>query len=179
VNARLSLLSAASFVLGVAVGAGALILRGIPEREALEKSAAFEALTQQKLARIEQLCAARPRGAGPDPVALASLVGEHLRGAIPLAGAAPPASAMAAGGTNIGRTAEAESDETENLESVVSAQKLIDDAVSARRWTPEDRERLRALLVTLPLAEHDRIMARIAHHLNTGEIVPTDDQPPY
>jgi hypothetical protein len=38
---------------------------------------------------------------------------------------------------------------------------------------------MRALLATIPPPEHDRIMASIAHHLNLGEIVPTDDQPPY
>jgi hypothetical protein len=173
-------LSAASFVLGVAVGAGALVLRGIPDGEALEKSAAFEALAQKKLARIEQLCAARERSDGPDPVALASLVGEHLRGSLAISGAAPPASASAArGGMDIGRAEDAEPSETENLESVVSAQKLIDDAVSARRWTPEDRKQMRALLATISPAERDRIVASIAHHLNMGEIIPTDHQPPF
>ena len=65
-----------------------------------------------------------------------------------------------------------------NWENVLSAQKLIDAALKARRWTPDDRLRMRALLSDMPAQQREQTLNSIAHHLNTGELTPTDDQPP-
>src|SRR5262249_17155519 len=66
-----------------------------------------------------------------------------------------------------------------NWDSVIAAQKLIDAAVAARRWTDDDRGRIRVFLRDMPDSDPETVMITIAQHVNNGEIRPTDGQPPY
>jgi len=180
-NSRLLVISGFMFLLGAAAGAAGMSLRGGAEREAAVRAAAFQVATQQQLARVEQACGAQVRAGSTDPAAVAGLVSAQLRDSLATL-EARTASSVA----NLGENAKApnpargeDADSEGNLENVVLAQKLLDDAVSVRRWTPENRERMRTFLASMPASERDQIMVSMAHHVNLGELVPTDSQPPY
>jgi hypothetical protein len=162
-----------AFAAGSAAGAATVVVAARPYREGLQRALALQVETKNELSRLEQICTAGGTVRGPlDLSPVAGLVNDELRKSF--------ADARAAAARTEAKPAPVPPSEPEgDWQSAIDAQKLVDAAVSSRRWTAEDRERIRALLRDMPVSEREKTMLRIAQHVNLGEIRPSDNQPPY
>jgi hypothetical protein len=58
----------------------------------------------------------------------------------------------------------------ENIEAFVAADAVIDAAISAKRWTPEDRASLSAALRGVTRDQHRDVVLRLTRSINSGEL---------
>jgi hypothetical protein len=106
--------------------------------------------------------------AAPEPIgstAVRAIVREEL--ARPAAAATPPPLAPPP----------APEATPEQLAALEKARTVIAQAIAARRWGPNDRAELHALLPALSRAEHDEIMATLVPAINDGRITVEIDGP--
>jgi hypothetical protein len=115
---------------------------------------------------------ASPRGASTDVEAIRAVVRQELRAAaVPPPQAVPaPAAAVAPPPEKKEETpAEETAAPTRSLE-YDNAQRLVEDGLSRRTWSPEDRSKLQLLMPKLSAAERDLLTRKLIVAANRGEL---------